>query len=89
MPSNLYNIRYFSTAETAEDMVGQIIDAETFHAAQVEHKKRAKSLRRDHFVSESTVLEVPSEFSISPVLQHFDDPQKQAEYIYSLIESEF
>ena len=67
----------------------QIIDAETFHAAQVEHKKRAKSLRRDHFVSESTVLEVPSEFSISPVLQHFDDPQKQAEYIYSLIESEF
>ena len=67
----------------------QIIDAEIFHAAQVERKKRAKSLGRDHFVSEPSVFEVPIEFSIQPVLQHFDDPQEQAEYIYSLIESEF
>lgn len=67
----------------------QIIEAETFHAAQEERRKRAKSLGRDHFVSESPILEVPTEFSISPALQHFDDPQEQAEYIYSLIESEF
>lgn len=67
----------------------QIIDEETFHAAQEERKKRAKSLGRDHFVSEPPILEVPTEFSIHPVLQHFDDPQEQAEYIYSLIESEF
>ena len=67
----------------------QIIDVETFHAAQTERKKRAKSLGRDHFISESPALEVPTEFSIRPALQHFDDPQKQAEYIYSLIESEF
>lgn len=67
----------------------QIIDEETFHAAQVERKKRAKSLGRDHFVSESHALEVPTEFSIRPALQHFDDPKEQAEYIYSLIESEF
>ena len=67
----------------------QIIDAETFHAAQAERKKRAKSLGRDHFVSEPHVLEVPTEFSIRPAIQHFDDPQEQAEYIYSLIESEF
>lgn len=67
----------------------QIIDAETFHVAQVERKKRAKSLGRDHFVSEPPVLEVPTEFSIRPALQHFDDPKEQAEYIYSLIESEF
>ena len=67
----------------------QIIDAETFHAAQAERKKRAKSLGRDHFVSESPILDVPIEFSIRPALQHFDDPQEQAEYIYSLIESEF
>ena len=67
----------------------QIINAETFHAAQAERKKRAKSLGRDHFVSESPILDVPIEFSIRPALQHFDDPQEQAEYIYSLIESEF
>ena len=67
----------------------QIIDVETFHAAQTERKKRAKPLGRDHFISESPALEVPTEFSIRPALQHFDDPQKQAEYIYSLIESEF
>lgn len=30
----LFNIRYFSTAETAEDMVGQIIDAETIFNAE-------------------------------------------------------
>lgn len=67
----------------------QIIDAETFHTAQVERKKRAKSLGRDHFVSVPPILEVPTEFSIRPALQHFDDPKEQAEYIYSLIESEF
>ena len=67
----------------------QIINAETFHAAQAERKKRAKSLGRDHFVSESPILDVRIEFSIRPALQHFDDPQEQAEYIYSLIESEF
>ena len=67
----------------------QVINEETFQAAQVERKKRAKSLGRDHFVSELPVLEVPTEFSIRPALQHFDDPQEQAEYIYSLIESEF
>lgn len=66
-----------------------IIDEEIFRAAQAERKKRAKSLGRDHFVSEPPVLEVPTEFSISPALQHFDDPAQQAEYIYSLIESEF
>ncbi len=67
----------------------QIIDAETFHAAQAERKKRAKSLGRDHFVSEVPVLEVPTEFSVQPMIEHFSDPAQQAEYIYSLIESEF
>ena len=80
----LANRRYLG-----DNFYPQIIDEETFHAAQVERKKRAKSLGRDHFVSEPSVLEVPTEFSILPALQHFDDPAQQAEYIYSLIESEF
>ena len=67
----------------------QIIDAETFHAAQAERKKRAKSLGRDHFVSVPPIFEVPTEFSIQPMTEHFSDPAQQAEYIYSLIESEF
>ncbi len=67
----------------------RVIDEETFHAAQVERKKRAKSLGRDHFVSEAPVLEVPTEFSVQPMIEHFSDPAQQAEYIYSLIESEF
>lgn len=67
----------------------QIIDAETFHAAQAERKKRAKSLGRDHFVSVPPIFEVPTEFSIQPMTEHFSNPAQQAEYIYSLIESEF
>ena len=67
----------------------QIIDEETFRAAQAERKKRAKSLGRDHFVSEAPVLEVPNEFSVLPMTEHFSNPAQQAEYIYSLIESEF
>ncbi len=80
----LANRRYLG-----DNFYPQIIDADTFHAAQIERMKRAKSLGRDHFVSVPSVLEVPTEFSIQPVLQHFDDPKEQAEYIYSLIESEF
>ena len=66
-----------------------IIDEETFHAAQAERKKRAKSLGRDHFGSESPTLEVPTEFSVQPMTEHFSDPKEQAEYLYTLIESEF
>ena len=66
-----------------------IIDEETFHAAQAERKKRAKSLGRDHFGSESPILEVPTEFSVQPMTEHFSDPKEQAEYLYTLIESEF
>lgn len=67
----------------------QVIDEETFHAAQAERKKRARFLGRDHFVSVPPIFEVPTEFSVQPMIKHFSDPAQQAEYIYSLIESEF
>jgi len=80
----LANCRYLG-----DSFYPPIIDAETFHAAQAERKKRAKSLGRDHFVSVPPIFEVPTEFSIQPMTEHFSDPAQQAEYIYSLIESEF
>lgn len=70
------------------DFYPSIIDEATFKMAQKERKKRAKALGRDHFVSEIPVLEVPTEFEMRKATKHYDNPAEQAEYLYTLIESE-
>lgn len=72
-----------------DDYYPPIIDEDTFQAVQKEQTRRAKRLGRDHFTSEPTVFEVPTEFEMHTAAEHFDDPVKQAEYLYTLIESEF
>ena len=79
----LANRRYLG-----DDFYPQIIDHNTFRAAQQERRKRAKKLGRDHFVSEIPILEVPTEFEMRKVAEHYDNPAEQAEYLYTLIESE-
>ena len=79
----LANRRYLG-----DDFYPQIIDPSTFRAAQQERRKRAKKLGRDHFVSEVPVLEVPTEFEMRKAVHHYDNPAEQAEYLYTLIESE-
>ena len=79
----LANRRYLG-----DDFYPQIIDHDTFRAAQQERRKRAKKLGRDHFVSEAPVLEVPAEFEMRKAIKHYDNPAEQAEYLYTLIESE-
>lgn len=51
-----------------------IIDRKTFCAAQEERKHRS--------------IRIPTAFTMKPSTQYDPNPQKQAEYLYSLIESE-
>ena len=65
-----------------------IIDQDTFAAAQEERIKRAEKLGRIREPKEETAVGFPATFYIKEVTQLFDDPFQQAEYAYSLIESE-
>ncbi|MDD2247928.1 MAG: recombinase [Proteiniphilum sp.] len=65
-----------------------IIDQDTFAAAQEERIKRAEKLGRIREPKEETAVGFPATFYIKEVTQQFDDPFQQAEYAYSLIESE-
>lgn len=65
-----------------------IIDRETFDRAEQERMRRAAALGR---IKEPAVQEgilIPTVFHTKLVEQTFDDPFLQAEYAYSLIESE-
>ncbi|MBF4482282.1 MAG: recombinase [Dehalococcoides mccartyi] len=65
-----------------------IIDRETFAAAQVERIKRAEKLGRIREPKEEKEVIYPTAFCINEGTQEFDDPFGQAEYAYSLIETE-
>lgn len=66
----------------------QIIDNETFEQAEAERLRRAKMLGRirEPAAKEKTLKRY--QFSMPKLEQLYDDPFKQAEYAYSLIESE-
>lgn len=80
----LRNKKYLGT-----DFYPSIIDKTTFEAAETERMRRAKDLGRinkledgEPFTGEKNI------FKIGKIEQKYDDPFKQAEYAYSLIESE-
>ena len=65
-----------------------IIDEETFEKARVEKRKRAEKLGRIWEPKDEPVRDYPVKFKSKPLVQKYEDPYKQAEYAYSLIESE-
>lgn len=66
-----------------------IIDKAIFESAESERMKRAKALGRIYEYGDSQVTKsVKQIFKIGKIEQKYDDPFKQAEYAYSLIESE-
>ncbi len=65
-----------------------IIDRETFDRAEQERMRRAVALGRIKEPAEQEGILIPTVFYAKPVEQTFDDPFLQAEYAYSLIESE-
>ena len=63
-----------------------IIDAAVFHKAKNELKRRADNKNQ----TGKTRREIPkpeTEFTFSPPMTQYDDPYRQAQYLYSLIES--
>ena len=79
----LKNKRY-----VGDDFYPAIIDMETFAAAEKERISRAEKLGRIWENKEIKASPAPTMFSIAKGNEQFDDPFKQAEYAYSLIEME-
>ena len=65
-----------------------IIDKETFDKAAQELHRRAILLGRINRQKEITPAVADTSFHWKKPLHHYEDPQQQAEYLYSLIESE-
>ena len=66
-----------------------IVDEETFQKAQIERENRAVKLGRVREVEEDLQIISPTKFCLKSQEIMFDDPFKQAEYAYSMIESEW
>lgn len=70
-----------------DDYYPAIIDKETFDAAEAERVKRQAKLGRVFDDKPAKVSKIATGFTMPKVLKKYDDPFKQAEYAYSLIES--
>lgn len=71
-----------------DDYYPSIINKETFEKAEEERAKRAKKLGRIFEPKEIEKINLTTEFIVGEVTQKYINPFKQAEYAYSLIESE-
>ena len=71
-----------------DDYYPAIIDRETFDKAETERLRRAEYLGRVREPEGREKIAVPVSFHAIPMEQKYDDPFLQAEYAYSLIESE-
>lgn len=64
----------------------QLIDKSTFEKAAVERKHRAEKLGRTNLKKPKIQKAVPTVFTLSKIEEYYDDPARQAEYLYSLIQ---
>lgn len=65
-----------------------IIDSDTFEAVEAERIRRAEKLGRIRKPEVKEDVVYPTAFHLKEGAQEFDDPFQQAEFAYSLIESE-
>ena len=65
-----------------------IIDDDTYRKAQEERKRRATALGRNNKKTQKRQIQIPTFFHVGEVTAFYNDPIKQAEYLYNLIESE-
>ena len=80
----LKNKKYMGT-----DFYPAVIDKQTFEKAQEERENRAVKLGRVREATEDLRIISPTKFHLKSQEIMFDDPFKQAEYAYSMIESEW
>lgn len=79
----LQNKRYLG-----DEYYPALIDPDTFTAAEAERIRRAEKLGRVREPKTKKEVVYPAAFRISEGTEQFDDPFQQAEYSYSLIETE-
>lgn len=71
-----------------DDFYPAIIDQETYDKAAAIRLERAGKLGRLNRKKNSKPAASPTGFRMAAAEQHYEDPRLQAEYLYSLIESE-
>ena len=71
-----------------DDFYPAIIDQATYEEAAAEIKRRASALGRDHQEKKVIIPAVPTRFFMLAADEQYEDPKLQAEYLYSLVESE-
>ena len=71
-----------------DDFYPAIIDSETFSQVEEERNRRARALGRIRERSTPPPSKAETTFIIGKITHRYDDPFKQAAYMYSLIESE-
>lgn len=64
----------------------QIIDKSTFEKAAVARRHRAEKLGRTNLKKPTVQKTVPMAFTLAKIEEYYDDPARQAEYLYSLIQ---
>ena len=65
-----------------------IIGEDLFKRASEERQKRVEFLNRNNRITDKKIPDIPSSFHWKDETEYFDDPYLQAQYLYSLIESE-
>ena len=81
--------KYPCVEDTGTDYYPAIIDKELFDKAQERRKNNARSQNRIRPYEIKEPEPEPVNFHLKKVSTKFDDPYKQAEYAYGLIEEEF
>ena len=71
-----------------DDFYPAIIDKDSFDAVEVELNKRSTKLGRNNRYNAPKVKRPPTAFRLGDITENYDNPIRQAEYLYSLIESE-
>ena len=79
----LQNTRYLG-----DEYYPALIESDTFTAVQEERLRRARMLGRVYEAKETKAVIFPTHFRMNESTQSLEDPFRQAEYIYSLIEME-
>ena len=64
----------------------QIIDKSTFEKAAVARRHRAEKLGRTNLKKPTVQKMAPTAFTLAKIEEYYDDPARQAEYLYSLIQ---
>ena len=71
-----------------DDFYPAIIDQASFDAVSAELSKRSTQLGRNDRYIAPIIKRPPTAFRLGDITENYENPVRQAEYLYSLIESE-